>query len=132
MSSVFTALQQTTSTVQDTKKDNVGIYNNANVTDIRMEPSTGRLQYSLDHGTTWYNSKEKWLNLFVGPTGSGGSLAELNFATHMDFPNIGDPNMLYVATDENVIYRWDANKMVYISLNSLVDINQIKVIQGII
>lgn len=135
MSSIMDALKQTRTT--SSKKENVGIYNNTNVTDIRMEQTTGRLQYSLDHGKTWHNSKEKWLNFFVSPMdSSGGStesgLGELTFSTHLEFPNLGDQNTLYIATDENVIYRWDPKKMIYVSLNSVIDINDIQVIQGII
>ena len=33
---------------------------------------------------------------------------ELYFSTHYEFPSIGDENKLYIATDENAQYRYDA------------------------
>lgn len=39
--------------------------------------------------------------------------SSLQFLTHFDFPNIGDSNKLYIATDENKIYRFDENTLTY-------------------
>lgn len=54
---------------------------------------------------------------------------ELEFKTRDNFPIIGDENMLYVSTDENICYRWDADTAKYIPLtpqdisyNDLLDI----------
>lgn len=33
---------------------------------------------------------------------------ELHFSTHYEFPSIGDEDKLYIATDENAQYRYDA------------------------
>lgn len=39
--------------------------------------------------------------------------SSLQFLTHFDFPNIGDTNKLYIATDENKIYRFDDKTLTY-------------------
>jgi len=39
------------------------------------------------------------------------------FNTHNEFPNIGDSSKLYVATDENKIYRWDSDTNIYVSVS---------------
>lgn len=56
-------------------------------------------------------------------------IMELEFKTRADFPIIGDENMLYIATDENVFYRWESSSAKYIQLtyqdisyNDLLDI----------
>lgn len=38
---------------------------------------------------------------------------KLHFNTRFEFPNIGDSSLLYIATDENKVYRWDAANMIY-------------------
>lgn len=38
----------------------------------------------------------------------------LVFNTHNEFPNVGDSSKLYVATDENKIYRWDSENTIYV------------------
>lgn len=38
---------------------------------------------------------------------------ELHFSTHYEFPSIGDENKLYIATDENAQYRYDATDHAY-------------------
>ena len=47
---------------------------------------------------------------------SGGSEPEssLEFSTHFNFPNIGEPDKLYIATDENAIYRFDESTLTYV------------------
>ena len=52
----------------------------------------------------------------------------LQFLTHFDFPNIGESNKLYIATDENKIYRFDSDTNTYICIvgNSF---DEIKLIQ---
>lgn len=39
------------------------------------------------------------------------------FANHYEFPSIGDPEVLYIAVDENIIYRWDADH--YVALTGI-------------
>ena len=41
---------------------------------------------------------------------------QIEFNTHQDFPAIGKSNTLYLATDENVIYRWDNDNLIYIAI----------------
>lgn len=48
---------------------------------------------------------------------SGGSpKSEICFNSYKEFPNIGNPEKLYIATDENAIYRWDSKENVYICI----------------
>lgn len=49
------------------------------------------------------------------PTGSG-TKSEISFKSYKEFPNIGKAEKLYVATDENAIYRWESEKNVYICI----------------
>lgn len=37
----------------------------------------------------------------------------LQFLTHFDFPNVGESNKLYIAIDENKIYRFDSEALSY-------------------
>ena len=51
------------------------------------------------------------------------------FANHYEFPSIGDPDDLYIATDENIIYRWDHDP--YVALSGLENLqSQIERIYG--
>lgn len=62
-----------------------------------------------------------------------GSSKELHFKTRLEFPAIGSEGILYIATDENLIYRFDAVSTSYISLGSGDrEIANIKVIQSIL
>lgn len=54
--------------------------------------------------------------------------ANLVFANHYEFPNVGQPNVLYVAEDENITYRWDDSTQTYVALNE----PQVEVIQSIL
>lgn len=49
------------------------------------------------------------------PTGSGNK-SEISFKSYKEFPNIGNAEKLYIATDENAIYRWDSEENVYICI----------------
>lgn len=53
------------------------------------------------------------------------------FNTHAEFPNIGDSTKLYVATDEDKIYRWDSTQLIYVCIGSSGELD-IDVIQGIL
>ena len=46
---------------------------------------------------------------------------ELSFSTYLEFPSVGDPLMLYIATDENAMYRFDEDEMSYIPLGLQTD-----------
>lgn len=41
------------------------------------------------------------------------SKKELIFANHYEFPNVGDPQCLYIATDENKTFYYDENTHTY-------------------
>lgn len=41
------------------------------------------------------------------------AVTELMFASRLEFPNIGQPGKLYIATDENTAYRFDATSNTY-------------------
>lgn len=48
---------------------------------------------------------------------SGGVVkSEISFKSYKEFPNIGNAEKLYIATDENAIYRWDSEENVYICI----------------
>lgn len=51
-------------------------------------------------------------------------LEQVQFSTRFEFPNMGDSSLLYVATNENKIYRWDLESMTYKVVGS--DYNEIK------
>ena len=68
-------------------------------------------------------------------TGSGGTTTskELYFNTRLEFPAVGKENILYIATDEDLIYRFETETTSYVCLSGGdSDINSIKVIQGIL
>lgn len=68
-------------------------------------------------------------------TGSGGTTTskELYFNTRFEFPAVGKENILYIATDEDLIYRFDTETTSYVCLSGGdSDIGNVKVIQGIL
>lgn len=49
------------------------------------------------------------------------NVTELCFSNRFEFPNVGEPDKLYIATDENAIYRFDGEQNVYrITENALI------------
>ena len=63
-------------------------------------------------------SVEKAENIYV---------KELYFENRYNFPNIGKPNMIYIATDENASYIFDTTQNVYHCIGR--DYNEISAIQ---
>ena len=53
---------------------------------------------------------------------------ELEFKTYFEFPNIGEKNKIYIATDENAVYRFDENTLTYYAIGR--DYNEINIIQS--
>ena len=51
---------------------------------------------------------------------------DLKFSTRLEFPNVGDSSKLYIAINENKIYRWDNGSATYYCVGS--DYNDIKTI----
>jgi hypothetical protein len=54
------------------------------------------------------------------------NLTPLVFNSRFEFPSVGDVRHLYIATDENKIYRYDAIQIIYKCIGS--DYNDINVI----
>lgn len=48
--------------------------------------------------------------------------------TYLEFPTVGDQNVLYIDTTANEIYRWDDNSIKYYCIGT--DFHNIKVISG--
>lgn len=56
-----------------------------------------------------------------GGGGGGKQKSELKFATRSLFPQIGETDILYIATDENAIYRFDVSTLEYVLLTEGID-----------
>lgn len=56
-------------------------------------------------------------------------IRELDFKSRFEFPSVGDNKTLYIATDENMIYRFDETSLTYKKLSS--DWREIGMIEGI-
>lgn len=64
--------------------------------------------------------------------GSGGSTsggANIVWRDKANFPTVGETGVLYIATDENVMYRWNGTLNAYVQLD---DTASIKTIVGTI
>lgn len=55
---------------------------------------------------------------------------ELVFKNYHEFPAVGNDGFLYAATDENAIYRFDSQNLIYICIGR--DYNQIETVQCIL
>ena len=70
---------------------------------------------------------QKWE--LVGVSGGGGgstpTASNVIFRDKTDFPTQGDTNCLYIATDENVLYRWNGTLNQYVQLDDTANINEI-------
>ena len=70
---------------------------------------------------------KKWE--LVGISGGGGSssttTSNVIFRDKADFPMAGDTNCLYIATDENLLYRWNSTLNQYVQLDDTANINEI-------
>lgn len=56
-------------------------------------------------------------------------IRELDFKSRFEFPSVGDSKTLYIATDEDMIYRFDETSLTYKKLSS--DWQEIGMIEGI-
>ena len=69
-----------------------------------------------------------WNNLPL--CGASGSEKEVfNANTHLDFPTLGDVNVIYKAYEESLLYQWNESKKTYESLQSI-SIDDIELISG--
>ena len=76
-------------------------------------------EIAVEHG--FIGTEEEWLD-------SLKAKSMVSYATHYDFPNIGEDNVGYIATEENKIYRWDSTETKYYCIGS--DYNEIKTLDG--
>lgn len=55
-----------------------------------------------------------------------------NADTHYDFPSVGNPDMIYKAQSEKLIYQWNPTELKYEAIGASVDIDvsDIKIIYG--
>lgn len=70
---------------------------------------------------------KKWELVGVSGGGGGSSPTASNviFRDKADFPTTGDTTCLYIATDENVLYRWNGTLNQYVQLDDTANINEI-------
>lgn len=70
---------------------------------------------------------QKWELVGVSGGGGGSSPTASNviFRDKVDFPTQGDTSCLYIATDENVLYRWNGTLNQYVQLDDTANINEI-------
>lgn len=59
-------------------------------------------QFKIGDGTTAWNDLK-----YIGEHNN------ITKKTHIDFPSIGKPDYLYMAENENTLYRWDTTKLTY-------------------
>lgn len=65
-------------------------------------------------------------NAMVGGGGSSSpTSSSIIFRNKADFPTTGDTKILYVATDEDAIYRWNGTLNTYIQLDDTANIKEI-------
>lgn len=60
--------------------------------------------------------------------GSGGSTpvsANIVWRDKANFPTVGETSVLYIATDENVMYRWNGTLNTYVQLDDTASIKTI-------
>lgn len=53
--------------------------------------------------------------------GGGGGKATEFYPSKTDFPEEGNPTLLYIAQDDNTIYRFDIETGSYVALSSTID-----------
>ena len=70
---------------------------------------------------------QKWELVGVSGSGGGSSIADSNviFRNKANFPAVGETSILYIATDENLLYRWDDTLNQYVQLDDTASINEI-------
>lgn len=56
------------------------------------------------------------------------NIKELTFANRFEFPSIGEADKMYIATDENAVYRYDEADRAYYCIGR--DYKNIEVING--
>lgn len=80
----------------------------------RIENLTGSLVSNSVSGSVSYSQA------ITGSVRQSRNVRELRFEERNAFPEVGLDNILYIATDENVSYRWDGEQ--YVTVGSASDI----------
>ena len=76
-------------------------------------------EIAVEHG--FIGTEQEWLDSLKADS-------MVSYATHYNFPNIGEENVGYIATEEHRIYRWDGTDLKYYCIGS--DYNEIKTLDG--
>lgn len=87
-----------------------------------LAPVRGLFYFILETSCLW-TYEDKWMQITSPPhdvTYNGGTIN--------DFPPVGNELCLYIAKDENKLYRWDDTTIKYYCVGS--DYNDIKIING--
>lgn len=87
-----------------------------------LAPVRGLFYFILETSCLW-TYEDKWMQITSPPhdvTYNGGTIN--------DFPPVGNELCLYIAKDENKLYRWDDTAIKYYCVGS--DYNDIKIING--
>ena len=50
----------------------------------------------------------------------------LEYETHYEFPNVGKSHTIYIAKQENALYRWDDEALLYFSCSGSIDESEIE------
>ena len=64
-------------------------------------------------------------NALVGGGGGSTPTGSVIFRDKANFPTVGDTSYLYVATDEDVLYRWNDTLNKYIQLDDTASIKEV-------
>lgn len=89
------------------------------ITGAKGDPGKSAYEIAVDNG--FIGTEQEWLDSLAAEAVS-------NYATHYDFPNIGKENMVYIATEENRIYRWSSADTKYFCVGA--DYSEISIIEG--
>lgn len=82
----------------------------------RIENLTGSLVSNSVSGSVSYSQA------ITGSVRQSRNVRELRFEERNEFPEVGLDNILYIATDENVSYRWDGEQYVTVgSASNIID-----------
>lgn len=63
-------------------------------------------------------------NAFIGGGGTSGE-ANIIWRDRANFPTVGETGVLYIATDENVMYRWNGTLNTYVQLDDTKNIQTV-------
>ena len=101
-----------------------------NVTIVGGRGKEGKSAYEIAVDRGFEGNEDEWLESLVKsiPSTVLGSEIICEKNSYYEFPNIGQESVLYIARDEDSIYRWDATHRKYYCVGR--DYTKIKVIDG--